>query len=184
MTPSISCLYMSYNRDPANFTFIKYENFVKVIFNRRSVILSIKQFIENFELFQLYVISLLFTEDTSTIYEDVINDSVYYGIYTMTCSNFKLANSYRIIYLEKSPHRNPLKSKEPKRASSRKKYNKFMKYFLNCYSDESYIIHPLQLLYDYYACEAEEVVGYFNEYLESEMHDMMCELEEDMIDVV
>jgi hypothetical protein len=40
------------------------------------------------------------------------------------------------------------------------------------------------LLYDYYACEAEEVVGYFNEYLESEMHDMMCELEEDMIDVV
>ena len=176
MTPTISCLYMTANRDPANFTFIKFNNFVKVIFNDRMITIPVKQLIANRELFQLYIVSLLFTEDTSEIYKDTINDCVYYGVSTLVYSDFNLANSYKVIYLTKSHHRNPLNSKEPKRASSKKKYNKFMKYFYNCCADESYIVDPGHLLRDYYSGKA-ELIGYFNEYLETEIHSAICELE-------
>lgn len=177
MTPSISCLYMSFNRDPANITFIKFDNFIKVIFNRRSIIMTIKQFVVNRELFQLYVISLLFTKDTSKIYKDIINDCVYYGVVTLSyCKNFHLANNYKMIYLEKSHHRNPLNSKEPKRASSSKKYNKFMKYFYNCSADEAYIIDPTHMFCDYYCSETTEAIEYFDNY----MHEMLAGSEEFM----
>lgn len=181
MTPTISCLYMSFNRDPANITFIEFNNFVKVIFNRRSVIMTKEHLIVNRELFNMYLMSLLFTEDSSKINKVIINDVVHYGISTMKYSDdFLSNNSYNVVHLEKSVHRNPLNSKQPTRESSRKKYNKFMKYFYNCNADKSYIIDPTDLLCDYFHAEACEVLHYFDEYIQNEMHGMVCGLEEFM----
>jgi hypothetical protein len=158
--PTISCFYIKYNRDPINITFIKYDNYVKVILNRRAVILKNNQLISNNELFQIYLISLLLTEDTSTIEQIIVDDKIYYGVYTMRYwKNLYLTDFYRIISLEKSAHRNPLNTKEPKRASSAKKYNKFMRYFYNYYNDD-YIINPTQIFKEFIFNETDEDVQF------------------------
>jgi len=158
--PTISCFYINYNRDPINIIFIKYENFVKVIFNRRAVILTNNQFVSSEELFNTYLISLILTEDTSKIDRVNIDNKIYYGVSTMRYwKNLYLTNFYKIISLEKSAHRNPLNSLEPKRASGHKKYSKFMRYFCNsyCYEGyEGYIVRPCQLLKEYCFIETEE----------------------------
>jgi hypothetical protein len=138
MTPSISCLYFKYDINSINIIFIKFTNFVKIIFEDRSIILTNEQLIGNNELFMVYIISLLLTEDTSRIYKVMIDHrNYYYGIYTMMYYKYiHLTNFYTLVSLEKSAKkRNPLKFIEPKRASSGKKYNKFMKLFYNVFRD-------------------------------------------------
>lgn len=73
----ISCFYIHYNRHPINFTFIRFTNFIKVILNKRSIILTNERLASNIELFQIYKLSLLCTKDSSTIekkQEYIIND--------------------------------------------------------------------------------------------------------------
>jgi len=154
MVPTISCLSINFNRDAANFTFTQFKNYVKVILNGRSIVLTNDQLVENCELFQMFVMSLLFTEDITKIDKVTINDKVYYGVSTMVyCRNFATNRSYKFIHLEKTAHRNPLNCKEPKRSTSSKKYNKFFRYFYNCLNDKSYIIDPKYMIRDYFLGE-------------------------------
>ena len=148
MTLSISCFYMYFdNAKPINITFIKFDNYIKVIFNNRSVILTNNQLLSNFELFQLYLLSLILTEDTSKIYKTNNN----YGIYTKIWDNLYLSPSYKMIYLEKLAHKNPFKSNEPKRPTSSKKINKFMWIFNRWI--KTIDINPINLFYEYYLIE-------------------------------
>ena len=129
----ISCFYVHYNRHQVNFTFVRFEKFVKVILNSRSIIFTNEQLVSSIKLFQIYKLSLLCTEDTSTIQverECIIRDRIVniYGVSTK--KNWKLmrfTNDYDFIPLEKSFIKNPLNMKEPKRATSMKKVRKFLK---------------------------------------------------------
>jgi hypothetical protein len=168
MATSISCLYIHYNRSPANFTFIKFDNFVKVIFNKRAVIMTNEQLVSNDELFQVYIMSLIVTEDTSKVERVKIDKMIYYGISTMRFwKNLYLTDFYKIISLEKSAHRNPLNSKEPKRATSQKKLNKFMSIFYDNIYNSNYIVTPHRLLNEYYCNETDEIAKYIEHHTQT-----------------
>ena len=160
--PTISCFYINYNRDPINIIFIKYENFVKVIFNRRAVILTNNQLVSSEELFNTYLISLILTKDTSKIDRVNIDNKIYYGVSTMRYwKNVYLVMYHKIIFLQKFYHKNPFYSKEPKRSTSMKKINKFMKSFYYLYK-EGYIINPVFVFHEYYKNETIEISEFIN----------------------
>lgn len=152
---SVSCFYIHYNREPLNFIFIKYEKFIKILLNNKSIILSINELISYRELFNIYIISLLLTEDTSKINSEIIDKKKYYGISTIKYwKNIRLTSYYTTIFLERYSHKNPLNTLEPKRSTSFKKINKFMKIFYEYYDNE-YIINPIELINEYYFKETE-----------------------------
>jgi hypothetical protein len=154
MIPEISCFYITnYNDGHINIIFIKYDNYIRISLNYKSIILSIDQFINNYKLFQIYLISVILTENTSIIDLMIINKKRFYGISTMRYwKNVYLTMSYKTIFINK----NPLKSKEPTRMTSIKKINKFMKTFSNLYKD-GYIINPVFVFYEYYKNETIDI---------------------------
>ena len=70
---NISSFYCHYKTDPIKFTFMQYENYIKVLLNKRQIILTNMQLVSNPELFQFFKLSLLCTENTSRIYFDRIS---------------------------------------------------------------------------------------------------------------
>lgn len=192
----ISCFYNHFNKETLKYIFIKYDKFVKVIFNCRSIILTIEQLVTNTQLFQIYILSLLCTSNTSvsevcintgeTIEiewnnddkhfinrHDIINDAMYtpiYGIYTQKCwKSRSIAIYYEFVKLYDTSfkkRRDPLYSLEPKRSSSSKKIRKFMKLFVKSIDD--YIIDPLSLIYLFNKTEQGFLTDYFTRYIEQE----------------
>ncbi len=171
----ISCFYVHYNRDEVNFTFVRFEKFVKVILNSRSVIFTNEQLVTNIKLFQIYKLSLLCTEDSSTIQMERINikrgrtvDS--YGVSTrMNWKLMRFTNNYTFIPLEKSFIKNPLNMEEPKRATSMKKVRKFLKLLNGNIAD--LMDEPDKLIKDFYRHESEEVIDYLESYM---IHNVQC----------
>jgi len=96
---------------------------MKIHLNEKTIIIAIEN-LKKFELlFQLYILSLLCTEDLNVY----INNSVY-GVYTETISSHSYFNGhYKFVGLQKKEDKNPLFSKEPIRETSIKKQKKFMK---------------------------------------------------------
>lgn len=165
---SISCFYVHYNRNPVNFTFIRFENFVRVILNNRSVILTYKQLVTETQLFQIYKLSLLCTEDISTIQSEKRmikgNMTEIYGIATKR--NWKMmhfTDDYVFVELYKSFTKNPLNMNPPKRATSMKKVRKFLK-LLDCKISD-YMVEPDDIIEDFFINETEEIFEYFNNYI-------------------
>ena len=65
---AISCyFYKNYNYESINCIFITYINYVKIILNEKSIILSKIQLKSNLKLFQMYMLSLFYTKDTSSV---------------------------------------------------------------------------------------------------------------------
>ena len=165
----ISCFYVHYNRNEVNFTFVRFEKFIKVILNDRSVILTNEQFVSNNKLFQIYILSLLCTEDSSTIQMEQINIKRgrtvnSYGV--LTKINWKLmyfTNDYRFIPLKKLFINNPLNMEEPKRATSMKKVRKFLKLLNGNIAD--LMDEPDKIINDFYRHESEEVIDYLESYI-------------------
>ena len=169
MTPSISCYYMHYNRQPYNFTFIKFEKFVKVILNARAVVMTFKQLVENARLFKIYQLSLLLTNDTTQISTSVDDfGDVIYGVVTeWYWKRLRISGFEEFTVLEKSRYKNPLKSCEPKRESSRKKYNKFLKLF-NSEDVVNKMKDPDDVVLEFFQKESGEIYDYFRRYIEHE----------------
>jgi hypothetical protein len=166
--PSISCFYVHYNRDPINIIFVKYENFIKIFLNEKSVILTIQQLLSVRELFQIYLLSLLLTEDTSKISFDIEHYRNVYGVSTIRYwKNLYLTSTYNVVMLEKNPHKNPLNSNEPKRSTSLKKINKFLKKF-DKYIDDNHIVDVERIFNEYYSMETSSIFSYFRRYIEHE----------------
>lgn len=143
----VSCFYVHYNRDPVNFTFIKYDKFMKIIVQKRKIIIKIENLKNYKTLYQFYILSLLCTEDTSKIYyvnDDVFDENqVVCGISTQKYwKNLYFSYYYEIIILEKNYFKNPFFSQEPKRETSIKKQKKLFKMISN-YDDDGHIFHPL-----------------------------------------
>lgn len=165
----ISCFYVHYNRNEVNFTFVRFEKFIKVILNDRSVILTNEQFVSNNKLFQIYILSLLCTEDSSTIQMEQINikrDRTVNSYGVLTKINWKLmyfTNDYRFIPLKKLFINNPLNMEEPKRATSMKKVRKFLKLLNGNIAD--LMDEPDKIINDFYRHESEEVIDYLESYI-------------------
>ena len=144
----VSCFYIHYNRDPLNFTFIKYEKFMKIIFQKRIIIIALENF-KNYQLlFDLYILSLLCTEDSSKIdyiYNSLDGKVVYCVSTEKMGKNIGFYGENDIIPLEKNSFKNPLLSQETKKESSLKKQNKLLKMLYNYYYRD-YFKCPLTLI--------------------------------------
>ncbi len=170
MLPSISCYYMHYNRQPYNFTFIKFEKFVKVLLNERVVVMNFKQLAENTKLFKIFQLSLLLTKDTTQISTlvDETTGAVMYGVVTQWYWKYlRISGFEEFTVLEKSPYKNPLKSCEPKRESSGKKIKKFLKLF-NSKDVVNKMKDPDAVFLEFFQKESADIYEYFRRYIEHE----------------
>lgn len=163
--PSISCFsYRLFH----NFTFIKYENYVKVFYNFKTIILTNEELKSNKILFQIFILSLLLTEDTSRVSTVNDNNKIKYGISTLLHWNKShFMNYYGFVQLEKLTMRNPLNTMEPKRASGDKKKRKFFKLFkIFCQNDLGKT--TFDILNEFITGEFKEVFDYFAKYIHTE----------------
>jgi len=153
----VSCVYFDYNykQEPIIFTFIKYEKFIKIILQDRKIILEIKNLKNNKILFNLYILSILITNNISKNCEI----SSFYGIY---------GDDFNFIEFEKIWIKNPFLSQEPKRETSMKKQKKFIK-MINNYYDYGDITDPIhiinifqQFLINKYTKEIKRIIEYEN----------------------
>jgi vacuolar-type H+-ATPase catalytic subunit A/Vma1 len=71
------------------------------------------------------------------------------------------------VLLEKNPHKNPLNANEPKRSTSLKKINKFLKKF-DKYNDDNYIVDVERIFNEYYSMETSSIFSYIKRYIEHE----------------
>jgi hypothetical protein len=155
------------------YIFIEYDNYFKVIINHKSIILTKQQLTLNFKLFQIYLISLLLTENT----EDIMSITTYYskkqiyGINTIwyhkNWNVYELGNEPLFTKIDKYQHRNPLNTQEPIRHSSFKKINKFMNFADNIYNSNDFNKIP-EIIYLYYQDKSKELFDYFNRYIAHE----------------
>jgi hypothetical protein len=134
----VSCFYIHFKINSINFTFIKYEKFIKIIFQEKRIVMKIEN-LRNYQiLFQFYILSLLCTEDVSKI-SCVKND---YAISTLKYWKYSsYCDDYDNITLEKSCTKNPFLSQEPKRETTIKKLNKLLK-MINTYYNKQTFRHP------------------------------------------
>lgn len=146
----VSCFHSHYFRGPVNFTFIKYKKFIKIILQKKKVIIEIENLKNYGILFNFYMNSLLCTEDTSKIIQLIDrDDKIIYGISTMKYINtICFIDDYECVILETNSYRNPLLSQEPKRESSIKKQNKFFK-MISYYGMNDYIKYPIYYIEDF-----------------------------------
>jgi len=169
--PSISCFsYRLWGRVPYNLIFIQFEKYIKVSINSRTVIFMNEELASHKGLFQLFVLSLLLTEDTSTVSSvmDKKRVKLNYGVATLRhWDKSRIADYYGFVPLEKSIAKNPLNAMEPKRASSDKKMRKFFKLF-NLFWENEMIKDPLIIYEEFFARESFEAFDYFNRYIQHE----------------
>jgi len=154
----ITCFYIHFNREPVNFTFIKYEKFMKIFFQSKKIIIAIENLRNYHLLFQFYILSLLCTENSKEIstISNSRGDKVYYGVSTHKYwKNFYFANYYDIILFEEKQTKNPFHSQEPKRETSIKKIRKFLK-SLNHMYERQHIQNPLNYIQDFQSTMIEE----------------------------
>jgi hypothetical protein len=157
---AVSCFYNIYDKSCVKYIFIKYENYFKVIINSKSIILSNKSVVNNKQLFQIYILSLLCTNDTSTVDIMTIKNKsteLYipstickniYGIFAEKYLGYNYFTNYSsFVELDENIYRNPLLSIEPKRESGNKKIRKFEKLFYKSLTTND---TPIDLIIEYY----------------------------------
>ena len=167
MKPEISYLYYQWCADAYTFIFIEYEFFFKVIINYKSIILTKQQLLLNKNLFQIYIISLLLTENTNKIilFNNFGFKKPIYGIYIIYWIIKWNNDDFHLIFykkynmnipLMKNKYKNPLNTLEPKRHNSIKKINKFFR-FLNkiCISKKLYNLSVI--IPEYFKKETEKL---------------------------
>ena len=170
MIPLISCFYFRRHINSFKFIFIDYDFFIKVIINCKSVIITKKELTLNPRLFQLYLVSLLLTEDMYNIKQLVNNDDLskkplyYINTNWYMCfnkKNMELTKNTICTILPKN--KNPLNDNYPKRSSSYKKIKKLIKLI-----DSFYIYYKINdisfIISEYINNETKELVEYFNRY--------------------
>jgi hypothetical protein len=134
-----------------NIVFIKYEKFMKIILQKRMIVIKIIKLKTIQKLFQFYILSLLTSNNITTIYSiyNFKKNNIIFGISTQKIWKYlSLSKGYDIIPIEKNSTRNPLLSQEPKRETGMKKMKKFMK-MLYYYYDKNYINDPVIIIDNY-----------------------------------
>ena len=176
MNPSISCFYYDFNPELYYFTFIKYEKFIFIYLNMKSVILTIKQLVSNIRLFQIYKLSLLLTKDadkidTSNIYIYKSSDGTYQPVYGTWIrryyKNFTRMNNYEYVPFLDLPMENPMEVGEPPKRSKDNKIQKFFKFFNELFINHK-IQEPDEMINNYLKAETNELFDYFQRYIKHE----------------
>ena len=172
MTLSMSCFNFQKFHNSYKFMFIEFDDFFKVIINEKLVVLTKQELTSNSRLFQIYLISLLLTEDIITVKKIMLNNSYIYGIKSRWFSDditieMNLEERVKFTIMTKLSKRNPLNASSPKRSSGPKKIRKFMKlidkfYRSNNITDLSFII-PI-----FYRNELQPSIDYFERYIAHE----------------
>ena len=132
--------------------------------------MTFKQLVENTKLFKIFQLSLLLTKDTTQIATSVneTTGDVMYGVLTKWYWKYlRISEFEEFTVLEKSQYKNPLKSCEPKRESSRKKINKFLKLF-NSEDIVNKMKDPDAVVLELFQKESAEIFDYFRQYIEHE----------------
>jgi len=156
--PEISCFYSTNclfeDSININIIFIKYSKYFRVIINDKSISITIDQLLSSDELIQVYILSLLLTENTDKISVQRKNNKIVYGVSTNIYS--KGFSKYRFVMVEKLPHKNPLNAQEPKRSTGPKKLRKVMRMFYNMHEGELFL-DPIVLFNAYYTNETNKL---------------------------
>jgi hypothetical protein len=147
----ISSFYINYNNEPIIFTFIKYNNFYKIILDETYVIIAINK-LKNYKLlFQYYIFSLLCTidyydENNSNICcvnSDNDNDNFIYTNFDDKCNYY-----YYFIKLYKAILKKMFIANEPIIETSIEKLNKIIN-LIYFYYNNNHINYPLKLIDKY-----------------------------------
>ena len=121
---------------------------MKIIFNFKSMIIEINNLKKYKLLFDIYILSLICTENTSEIVEEYNNvyDKNIYGISTLRFwKSLYFTKTYKTVFLEKNYFHNPFLSIEPLKETSQKKQKKIMKSIINLRKNK-YLMHPLKII--------------------------------------
>jgi hypothetical protein len=170
MTPSISCFNFHWFDNSFKFIFIEFDNYIKVIVNNKMIVLTKQELTLNTRLFQIYLISLLLTEDTKNISSFTLDKSYIYGVRsrwyvkTLDCFNMVLIDRDRFSMISKLSNRNPLNTSSPKRSSGPKKIRKVMKLVDKFYKDYN-IIDLSFIVSIFFKNETELLFYYFERYI-------------------
>jgi hypothetical protein len=173
MASSISCFNFHYFDNSFKFIFIEFDNYIKVIVNNKMIVLTKQELTLNTRLFQIYLISLLLTEDTKNISSFTLDKSYIYGVRsrwyvkTLDCFNMVLIDRDRFSMISKLSNRNPLNASSPKRSSGPKKIRKVMKLVDKFYKDYN-IIDLSFIVSIFYRNELQPSIDYFERYIAHE----------------
>lgn len=121
----ISCIYSSSRYDEILMIFVKFSNFITVhLYGCNKITLKFETFINIPMLYDLYIISLLLTENTKKLDITNFNDKYYLNVESLY--NF---NYYKHPYLPIDiGNKNLLLKQNPKRETTSKKLRKFIKH--------------------------------------------------------
>jgi hypothetical protein len=173
MASSISCFNFHYFDNSFKFIFIEFDNYIKVIVNNKMIVLTKQELTSNTRLFQIYLISLLLTENTNNISSFTLDKSYIYGVRsrwyvkTLDCFNMVLIDRDRFSMISKLSNRNPLNTNSPKRSSGPKKIRKVMKLVDKFYKDYN-IIDLSFILSIFYRNELQPSIDYLERYIAHE----------------
>ncbi len=169
MTVSISCFNFQKFLNSYKFMFIEFDDFFKVIINNKMVVLTKQDLTLNPRLFQIYLISLLLTEDTKTIKKCMLN---IYGTNSRWFSDdltieMNLEERVKLTIMTKLSNRNPLNASSPKRSSGPKKIRKFMK-LLDKFYKSNKITNLSFILSIFYRNELQPSIDYLERFFAHE----------------
>ena len=133
-----SCVYL-YLRTGLNLiVFTKFDNYFIVKHDRKNIItITTETLVSIPNLFKIYILSLLVTEDTRNVVKmktKYFNNIRYTLLIKYQNEPMIFNDTYKNVYIGK---RNPLNKLEPKRESSLKKINKFIKNFNKTFEYDS-----------------------------------------------
>jgi hypothetical protein len=114
---SITGFYIVFNSIEHNFVFITYDNYVKIIYNKKIVNINLENLIKIKQLFQIYFLSFI---SSNYNYNDNIK-RIMIRKYNFNHNSFD--NNYSFNEIKK----NYMRSNEPKRESSMRKQKKLLK---------------------------------------------------------
>lgn len=156
---SISCFFNHYNHVPVKIIFVQYDDLFKIYLNDRVVVINTEMLLSNLKLFQIYILSLVCTEDTSVV---EINEYNCYSISTQKYWKYLRFTDYFELTELVNWKKNPLKARKPIRVSSSKKIRKFEKEFNHFMS--SRIKDPIVLFEEYYDVMTSDETDIVSEY--------------------
>lgn len=121
----ISCIYSSTRYDEILMIFVKFSRFITIhLYGCKKITMNFEDFIKNSMLYDLYIISLLLTEDTKKLETTDFNNKYYLNVSSL--NNF---NYYEKPYLPIDIGcKNLLLKNHPKRVTTSKKLRKFIKH--------------------------------------------------------
>ena len=138
----ISCFFINLNNVANKIMFVKFDKyFIVKISSTRQITLSIETFMSIQYLFEIYIISLILTKNTSEVKEYHYGDNYEFVINVRFINDQLYYNSnYNDIFI--IGKKNMLKKQPPTRESSFKKIRKFVKSFSTCFNR----YYPIELL--------------------------------------